>query len=63
MSDERRPDELRSEQMRREAVEHELAESTDDQKQAAQHQRRAQKAHYLRRKLDQQVASEREAYR
>jgi hypothetical protein len=61
MDDERRTQELRSEQERREARERVLERSTEDEHEAAQHARRADKAGYLREKLEQRERSERDA--
>jgi hypothetical protein len=61
MDDERRTEELRHDQAQREAREQELARSTGDEHEAAQHERRAEKAGYLRKKLEDREASEREA--
>jgi hypothetical protein len=58
MHDDPEADELRAGQLKREADEQELARSTDDEHEVAQHQRRAQKARYLREKLDERAASE-----
>ena len=56
-------DELRLEQFRREKSEHERAEGALDEEEAGQHERRAQKASYLRRKLEERARAEREAGR
>jgi hypothetical protein len=61
MDDERLTQELRTDQVRREARERELEHSTDDEHEAAQHARRADKAQYLRQKLEQRERSERDA--
>jgi hypothetical protein len=61
MTEEPTTEELREEQARRERVELEQAESTDDEVLAAQHQRRAEKARYLRRKLDERACAEQES--
>ena len=62
MSDEQ-PDtsELRRVQSRREAEEQSLARAAADDEETAIHQRRAEKAHYLREKLEERARSEREA--
>ncbi len=52
--------ELREAQLRREAEERELAQAADDDQETAQHKRRAEKARYLREKLDERAESERE---
>jgi hypothetical protein len=54
-------EELTAAQRKREAEEQELARSADDEHELAQHQRRAQKARYLREKLEERSASEDEA--
>lgn len=51
--------ELRLEQMRREAEEREGAEDAQSGDEAKQHARRAEKADYLKRKLEQRAESER----
>ena len=62
MTDDEQPetDELRDAQLRREAEERELAQSAGDEEETAQHERRAEKARYLREKLDERADSERE---
>jgi hypothetical protein len=61
MSDEEpKTEELRKAQLRREAEEEELAQAADEDEETAQHERRAEKARYLREKLDQRAESERE---
>ena len=52
--------ELREAQLRREAEERELAQTHGDDQETAQHERRAEKARYLREKLEQREESERE---
>lgn len=52
---------LREAQSRRQEGELELAETAADAEEAALHERRAEKAQYLREKLDQRAESEREA--
>jgi hypothetical protein len=54
---------LQVEQMRRELAERDLAESVGEPEEAAQHARRAEKAGYLRSKLEARERSEREAER
>jgi hypothetical protein len=54
---------LRVEQLRRELAERHLAESGGEPEEAAQHARRAEKAGYLRSKLEARERSEREAER
>ncbi len=63
MSDEHQTEELREAQRKREQVEIEQARAADDEQEAAQHQRRADKARYLRRKLEERASAEREAKR
>jgi hypothetical protein len=52
---------LKSEQREREQVERRLARTAPEEDEAAQHARRAEKARYLRAKLDERERSEREA--
>jgi hypothetical protein len=52
--------ELRDEQMRREIEEQTRAHKAQDEEEFAQHERRAEKARYLRGKLEQRAESERE---
>jgi len=59
--DEPTTEELRLEQQRREAEEHERAEGSLEDDEAEQHERRAQKAGYLREKLEERAEAEREA--
>ncbi len=61
MSEERDTEELRAQQLARERKEQERARSASAEDEAAQHERRAEKAHYLRGKLDERAESEREA--
>jgi hypothetical protein len=51
---------LREAQLEREAAERRRAGSAPDEDEALQHERRAEKAHYLRRKLEERARSERE---
>ena len=64
---ERGPDptteELRLDQLQREADERKRAAQSPTEDESEQHERRAEKAHYLREKLDERAASEREAAR
>jgi hypothetical protein len=60
MIEDPKTEELRLEQERREADEQERAETTPDADEAAQHERRAEKARYLREKLEERAQSERE---
>ena len=53
--------ELRLEQLRREADEHERADTSLDEDEAEQHERRAEKAGYLREKLEERADAERAA--
>jgi hypothetical protein len=53
--------ELRLEQLRREADEHERADTSVDEDEAEQHERRAEKAGYLREKLEERADAERAA--
>jgi len=53
--------ELRLEQLQREATERERAEGSVEEDEAEQHERRAEKASYLREKLEQRARAEREA--
>jgi hypothetical protein len=60
MYQEQDTEELKEVQLQREADEQERARSAPDDPETAQHERRADKARYLRRKLEQREASERE---
>ena len=53
--------ELRLEQLKREASERERADSSIEEDEADQHERRADKASYLRAKLEERARAEREA--
>ena len=55
--------ELRLDQLRREAEERDQADSALDEEEAEQHERRAEKASYLRERLEQRAESERQAGR
>lgn len=55
MADEKQTDRLREEQRRRADREAELAESTDLPDEREAHERRSDKADYLREKLDEQA--------
>ena len=55
--------ELRLDQLRREATEREQADTSIDEEEAEQHERRAEKASYLRERLEQRAESERRAGR
>jgi hypothetical protein len=52
--------ELRVKQERREAEERKSARETDSEDATEQHERRAEKAEYLKKKLEERAASERE---
>ena len=54
-------EELRLDQLQRESAEHERAQSSLDEEEAEQHERRAEKASYLREKLEERAQAEREA--
>ena len=56
-------EELRAIQADRERAERSLAEEAPEAEETAQHERRADKARYLREKLDKRAESEREAER
>jgi hypothetical protein len=58
MADEPDTQELRKAQLQREMAEAELAEAARDEEEFAQHHRRAEKAEYLRKKLEEREASE-----
>jgi hypothetical protein len=60
MHEEPNTKELKAAQIQREAEEQELARSAPAEEEVAQHERRADKARYLREKLEQRAASERE---
>jgi hypothetical protein len=51
-------DELRVEQIKREREEHARARAADEPDQEHQHERRAERAEYLREKLDERAKSE-----
>ena len=59
MSEEPDTKELRLAQSRREAEEEELAQSASDEQETEQHKRRADKARYLKEKLQERAESER----
>lgn len=56
-------EELRLEQLQREASERDRAAESDLEDETEQHERRADKAEYLREKLEERAAAEREAAR
>jgi hypothetical protein len=60
MSEEPHTEELRRAQSEREAQEQEMSRCAEDEHETAQHERRADKARYLRDKLEQRARSERE---
>ncbi|HEY2771391.1 MAG TPA: hypothetical protein VGI87_12520 [Solirubrobacteraceae bacterium] len=60
MSEDPKTGELRNAQLAREADEREHARRTDDEDEFAQHERRAEKAQYLREKLEERAESERQ---
>jgi len=53
-------EELRRQQARREAAEREVADAADTDEGTAQHERRADKAEYLKQKLKERSEAERE---
>jgi hypothetical protein len=57
--DQHKTEELKIVQADREATEREAAESALDEDEVAQHERRADKARYLRKKLEEREESER----
>ncbi len=61
MPDEQETEELKEAQRKREELELEQARLTDDELEAAQHQRRAEKARYLRSKLEERACAERDS--
>ncbi|HLY47876.1 MAG TPA: hypothetical protein VKR21_01655 [Solirubrobacteraceae bacterium] len=60
MPEEPSTEELQAEQMKRELAARRAAETAPDDEETAQYERRAEKAHYLREKLDERAAAERE---
>ncbi|HUB05249.1 MAG TPA: hypothetical protein VMA76_09260 [Solirubrobacteraceae bacterium] len=60
MAEEHKTEELKIVQAGREAAERDAAESAVDEDEVAQHERRADKARYLREKLEQREESERQ---
>lgn len=60
MANEHQTQELKLAQLRREADEERLARTSPEEDESAQHQRRAEKARYLREKLEERAESERE---
>ncbi len=61
MEEDETTQELRLAQIRRESEEREEAERAVDEPEAEQHERRADKAEYLRRKLEEGAEAERRA--
>jgi hypothetical protein len=61
MDDQRLTEELQAELERREAAEQQLARASAEESEIAQHERRADKAHYLRQKLEERLEAERDA--
>ena len=61
MDDQADTESLREEQVRRFQRERRQAERSDDESEAAQHERRAERAGYLADKLAERAASERES--
>jgi hypothetical protein len=61
MTSDREAEALKAAQRRRGAAEEDLARSATDEQEAAQHERRAEKARYLQQKLEERSVSEREA--
>jgi hypothetical protein len=53
--------ELRLEQLQRETTEHDRAKESPEPDEAEQHERRSEKAGYLREKLEERAKAEREA--
>ncbi len=60
MTDEHKTEELKVIQSEREVAEREQADSSLDEDEAAQHERRADKARYLKEKLEERAESERQ---
>jgi len=60
MSEERDTEKLRRTQSEREEQEEDMAQRAEDEHETAQHERRADKARYLRDKLEERAESERE---
>jgi hypothetical protein len=63
MDDEPSTEQLKALQVEKETTEHKLAGAVPDESEAAQHERRADKARYLKEKLEQRARSEQEAER
>ena len=60
MPEQRDAERLQAEQLERAVREEQQARAAEEQDEAEQHQRRADKADYLREKLEERVRSERE---
>jgi hypothetical protein len=60
MAKEHQTEELKLEQLRREVEEQRRASTAPDEDESAAHERRAEKARYLRQKLEERAKSERE---
>jgi hypothetical protein len=60
VTDEPNTEELKLTQLERERAERRRAEAVPDEDEAAQHARRAEKAHYLAEKLEERAESERQ---
>jgi hypothetical protein len=60
MDDDLQTEQMKAAQRRREETEQRLARESEDEHESAQHQRRADKAEYLRQKLEEREDSERE---
>jgi hypothetical protein len=60
MDDHQETERLKAQQREREVTEEHLAQQAQDEGESAQHGRRAEKAQYLRQKLEERSASERE---
>ncbi len=61
MPEEPDTEQLRAEQLKREHEERKAAENAAAEEETAQHARRAEKARYLREKLEERAESERES--
>jgi hypothetical protein len=63
MSDQSDTGKLKAEQLQRQLAEERMAQRAPEEDEAAQHERRAEKASYLRTKLEEREQSEREVSR
>jgi hypothetical protein len=63
MPNDEQAQQLQAEQRKRQAQEEQLKRSAPDEHEAAQHERRADKARYLRDKLAERTRSDRDAQR